>query len=162
MHLFSNSSKLIPSNLLIAFSKFVSQVITGYLPSLILYSFLSLVPPVMKLFSTMQGYISSSEIEKSACSKMILFTVWNAFFAVVLSGSVASQAEVFLDPRHIPERLAVAVPAQVSAHPLVFFRGFCQLCCKVPLWKHLHFHSGLIFHNLRGDIWMDKSIIGDN
>lgn len=70
----------------------------------------------MKVFSTMQGYISHSEIEKSACSKMILFTIWNAFFAIVLSGSVASQAEIFLDPRHIPQRLAVAVPGQVRVH----------------------------------------------
>uniref|UniRef100_A0A1D1XSZ1 Putative membrane protein C2G11.09 n=1 Tax=Anthurium amnicola TaxID=1678845 RepID=A0A1D1XSZ1_9ARAE len=93
---------------------FVSQVITGYLPSLILHMFLSLVPPIMKIFSTMQGYNSHSETEKSACSKMLLFTIWNAFFAIVLSGSIASQAEVFLDPRHIPWRLAVAVPAQAT------------------------------------------------
>ncbi|XP_078430264.1 hyperosmolality-gated Ca2+ permeable channel 2.3 [Wolffia australiana] len=117
---------------------FVSQVITGYLPSLILYAFLSMVPPVMKVFSNMQGYISHSESEKSACSKMMLFTVWNAFFAVVLSGSVASQAEVFLDPRHIPERLAVAVPAQATFFiTYVVTSGWTNLSYEVTRAKPL-------------------------
>ncbi|PQM35289.1 CSC1-like protein [Prunus yedoensis var. nudiflora] len=63
---------------------FVSQVITGYLPSLILLLFLKMVPPVMEFLSSIQGYISNSDIQKSACSK------------------------------NIPSRLAVAVPAQAS------------------------------------------------
>ncbi|KAA8532928.1 hypothetical protein F0562_032955 [Nyssa sinensis] len=66
---------------------FVSEVITGYLPSLILQLFLKLVPPIMKFFSSIQGYISNSEIEKSACNKVL----WN-----------------------IPAKLAVVVPAQAS------------------------------------------------
>ncbi|KAK1306890.1 hypothetical protein QJS10_CPA10g02073 [Acorus calamus] len=93
---------------------FVSQVVTGYLPSLVLHLFLSVVPPIMKFFSTMQGYISHSEIEKSACSKMLLFTIWNVFFANVLTGSISSQIEIFVEPKNIPSTLAVAVPAQAS------------------------------------------------
>ncbi|XP_031491705.1 CSC1-like protein HYP1 [Nymphaea colorata] len=92
----------------------VSQVITGYLPSLILQMFLSIVPPIIKLFSSLRGYISHSQIERSACRKILWFTVWNIFFVNVLSGSVASQLNVFTDPSHIPMRLAVAVPAQAS------------------------------------------------
>ncbi|KAJ0980225.1 hypothetical protein J5N97_008480 [Dioscorea zingiberensis] len=92
----------------------VSQVITGYLPSLILQLCLSVVPPIMKLFSTMQGYISLSEIVKSACNKMLLFTIWNGFFANVLVGSISSQLQIFSDPKNIPTKLAVLVPAQAS------------------------------------------------
>ncbi|URE12336.1 hypothetical protein MUK42_04539 [Musa troglodytarum] len=92
----------------------VSQIVTGYLPSLLLHLVASLVPPIMKLFSAMQGYIAISEIEKSACNKMLLFTIWFLFFANVLTGSVTSQFQIFLDPKTIPERLAVAVPAQAS------------------------------------------------
>ncbi|XP_077224000.1 hyperosmolality-gated Ca2+ permeable channel 2.3 isoform X2 [Tasmannia lanceolata] len=103
--------KLLPFLKSVLTIAFVSQVITGYLPSLILQFFLSLVPPVMKLFSSMQGYISHSEIEKSACYKVLWFTIWNIFFAYVLSGSVLN---VFLDPKNIPSRLAVGVPAQAS------------------------------------------------
>ncbi|PIA57760.1 hypothetical protein AQUCO_00600468v1 [Aquilegia coerulea] len=93
---------------------FVSQVITGYLPSLILQWFLSIVPPIMKIFSSMQGYISNSEIEKSACTKVLWFTIWNVFFANVLTGSAFSTFQFFLDFKDIPQTLAIAVPGQAS------------------------------------------------
>ncbi|KAF3444800.1 hypothetical protein FNV43_RR14493 [Rhamnella rubrinervis] len=92
----------------------VSQVITGYLPSLILQLFLSLVPPIMIMLSSVQGYISFSQIEKSACTKVLWFTVWNIFFANVLSGSALYQVNVFLEPKKIPSILAEAVPSQAS------------------------------------------------
>ncbi|KAK4279399.1 hypothetical protein QN277_011186 [Acacia crassicarpa] len=92
----------------------VSQVITGYLPSLILHLFLSAVPPVMIMLSSLQGYISWSRIQKSACSKVLWFTIWNIFFANVLSGSAFYRVNVFLEPKQIPTILAEAVPAQAS------------------------------------------------
>lgn len=95
---------------------FVSEVITGYLPSLILKMFLSFVPPIMIMLSSMQGYISLSQIEKSACIKVLLFTIWNIFFANVLSGSALYQVNVFLEPNKIASVLAEAVPAQVSRY----------------------------------------------
>lgn len=67
----------------------------------------------MILFSSMQGYISHSQIEKSACKKVLWFTIWNIFFANVLSGSALNQVNVFLEPKEIPRVLAAAVPAQV-------------------------------------------------
>ncbi|XP_062151153.1 CSC1-like protein HYP1 isoform X2 [Alnus glutinosa] len=93
---------------------FVSQVITGYLPSLILQMFLSFVPPIMIMLSSMQGFIAQSQIEKSACIKVLWFTIWNIFFANVLSGSALYQVNVFLEPKKIPSVLAEAVPAQAS------------------------------------------------
>ncbi|XWS44344.1 hypothetical protein CRYUN_Cryun15aG0037100 [Craigia yunnanensis] len=93
---------------------FVSDLITGYLPSLILQLFLSVVPPIMILFSSMQGYISHSQIEKSACTKLLWFTVWNIFFANVLSGSALSIVNIFLEPKKIPSLLGEVVPAQAS------------------------------------------------
>ncbi|CAN1152698.1 CSC1-like protein At1g69450 [Linum perenne] len=95
-------------------SKFISQIITGYLPSLILQLFLKFVPPIMRFLSSIQGYISLSQIEKSACDKGIWFTVWNVFFATVFSGSVFYQLSIVLDPKSIPRKLGVAVPAQAS------------------------------------------------
>ncbi|KAE8673214.1 CSC1-like protein [Hibiscus syriacus] len=93
---------------------FVSEVVTGYLPSLILQLFLTIVPPIMEFLSSIQGYICHSEIEKSACNKVLWFTIWNIFFATVFSGSVLYQVFIFLDPKNIPARLGVAVPAQAS------------------------------------------------
>ncbi|WJX50896.1 hypothetical protein P8452_37142 [Trifolium repens] len=94
--------------------KFVTQVITGYLPSLILQMSLKLVPPVMGFLSSIQGYISHSDIEMSASKKVIWFTVWNVFFATVFSGSVFHQLLIILDLRDITGKLAVSVPAQAS------------------------------------------------
>ncbi|KAJ6902586.1 hypothetical protein NC651_020154 [Populus alba x Populus x berolinensis] len=93
---------------------FVSQIVTGYLPSLILQLFLKIVPPIMEFLSSIQGYISHSEIERSACNKVLWFTVWNIFFATVFSGSVLNQISIVLDPKKIPAKLAVVVPAQAS------------------------------------------------
>ncbi|XAR51708.1 hypothetical protein NMG60_11006421 [Bertholletia excelsa] len=93
---------------------FISQVITGYLPSLILQLFLSFVPPIMLMLSSIQGHIAHSRIERSACNKLVWFTIWNIFFANVLSGSALSQVNVFLEPKEIPRVLAQAVPAQAS------------------------------------------------
>ncbi|GJT56774.1 CSC1-like protein HYP1 isoform X1 [Tanacetum coccineum] len=93
---------------------FVSQVITGYLPSLILKMFLQLVPPVMIMLSSMQGYIAHSQIVKSACNKMLWFTIWNIFFANAISGSVLYRVNMFFEPKEIPIILAVAVPGQAT------------------------------------------------
>ncbi|CAM8879419.1 unnamed protein product [Rhodiola kirilowii] len=93
---------------------YVTSVITGYLPNLILQLFLKIVPYVMKFLTAIEGYISHSEIVKNACNKVIWFTVWNVFFATVFSGSALYQVSIILDPTNIPSRLAVAVPAQAS------------------------------------------------
>ncbi|XP_066357737.1 CSC1-like protein HYP1 [Miscanthus floridulus] len=92
----------------------VTQLVTGYLPSVILHFLSSYVPSIMKLFSTMQGFVSVSGIERSACNKMLRFTIWTVFFANVLTGSVLRQYEIFLDPKELPTKLAVLVPAQAS------------------------------------------------
>ncbi|CAJ1947043.1 unnamed protein product [Sphenostylis stenocarpa] len=76
--------------------------------------FLSFVPPIMIMLSSMQGYISWSQIQKSACTKVLWFTVWNIFFANVLSGSALYRVNVFLEPKEIPRILAEAVPSQAS------------------------------------------------
>lgn len=98
----------------------MSQLVTGYLPSVILHFLSSYVPSIMKLFSTMQGYVCVSGIERSACNKMLRFTIWTVFFANVLAGSVLDQVEIFLKPEEIPSKLAVVVPAQVASALVLF------------------------------------------
>lgn len=92
----------------------VSQIITGYLPSLILQMFLYFVPPIMFVVSSIQGHIAVSEIERSACIKVLWFTIWNIFFANVLSGSALYRVDILLEPKKIPGLLAVAVPGQAT------------------------------------------------
>ncbi|XP_047318301.1 CSC1-like protein At1g69450 isoform X2 [Impatiens glandulifera] len=94
--------------------KAVSEIVTGYLPSLILLLFIKMVPPIMWLFSSVQGYISYSQIMRSASEKVVWFTVWNVFFANVLSGSALNNISIFLDPKSLPYKLGVLVPTQGS------------------------------------------------
>ena len=92
----------------------MTQLITGYVPSVILQIFLYTVPPTMMLFSTLEGPISHSERKKSACCKVLYFTIWNVFFVNVLSGSAISQLNALSSPKDIPMQLAKAVPVQVN------------------------------------------------
>ncbi|KHN29744.1 Putative membrane protein C2G11.09 [Glycine soja] len=94
--------------------KFVMQLVTGYLPSAILVLFLYAVPPVMMLFSTVEGSISRSGRKRSACTKFLYFTIWNVFFVNVFAGSVISQLAVFSSITELPAQLAKAVPVQAT------------------------------------------------
>lgn len=103
--------------------------------------FLSLVPPVMIVLSSIQGYIALSQIEKSACIKMLWFTVWNIFFANVLSGTALYRIDILLEPKRIPELLAVAVPGQVFfiLTVSVSYRNLRKLWNSVILYKNSEF-----------------------
>ncbi|KAM0046032.1 putative calcium-dependent channel, 7TM region phosphate [Helianthus debilis subsp. tardiflorus] len=63
------------------------NLITGYLPSLVLTVFLTIVPPLMMLFSTLEGRVSRSTRKRSACVKVLIFMFWNVYFSNILSGS---------------------------------------------------------------------------
>lgn len=95
-------------------NRYVSQVVTGYLPSLILLLFLLLVPPLMMLFSAFEGSTSHSGRKKSACYKVLYFTIWNVFFVNVFSGSAISQIHTLSSPKELPTQLAKAVPRQAT------------------------------------------------
>ena len=68
----------------------------------------------MMFFSTLEGPVSHSERKRSACCKVLYFTIWNVFFVNVLSGSAISQVNVLSSPKDIPMVLARAVPVQVN------------------------------------------------
>ncbi|XP_022772945.1 CSC1-like protein RXW8 isoform X3 [Durio zibethinus] len=112
--------------------KFMNRLVTGYLPSVILILFLYTVPPTMMLFSTMEGNVSRSERKRSACIKVLYFTIWNVFFVNVLSGSVIRQLSVFSSVRDIPIQLAKAVPTQATFFTTyVLSSGWASLSCEV-------------------------------
>ncbi|XWS25467.1 hypothetical protein CRYUN_Cryun27aG0070700 [Craigia yunnanensis] len=112
--------------------KFMNQLVTGYLPSVILILFLYAVPPTMMLFSTMEGNVSRSLRKRSACIKVLYFTVWNVFFVNVLSGSIIRQLSVFSSVRDIPTQLAKAVPTQATFFTTyVLSSGWASLSCEV-------------------------------
>lgn len=111
---------------------YMTQLVTGYLPSVILQIFLYIVAPIMMLFSTLEGPTSHSERKRSACCKVLYFTVWNIFFANVLSGTVISQLNVLSSPKDIPVQLAKAVPGQATFFiTYVLTSGWASLSSEV-------------------------------
>ncbi|KAL5074627.1 hypothetical protein RYX36_013611 [Vicia faba] len=94
--------------------KFIVQLVTGYFPSVILVLFLIGVGPMMMLLSAVEGPISRSSRKRSACYKVLYFTIWNVFFVNVFAGSVISQLSVFTSITELPSQLAKAVPTQAT------------------------------------------------
>ncbi|ONI19179.1 hypothetical protein PRUPE_3G263200 [Prunus persica] len=78
------------------------------------FPFLKSILNLTVVSEVITGCISFSQIEKSACTKMLWFTIWNIFLANTLSGSVLYRFNIFLEPKKIPGILADAVPAQAS------------------------------------------------
>lgn len=93
---------------------FMKQIVTGYLPSVVLMLFLYTVPPLMMLFSKLEGPTSRSWRKNSASIKVLYFMIWNVFFVNVFSGSVISQLGVFNSFKSVPTQLAKAVPTQAA------------------------------------------------
>ncbi|XP_029128503.1 CSC1-like protein RXW8 isoform X3 [Cajanus cajan] len=124
--------KMLPFLTGILKEKIVNQVVTGYLPSVILVLFLYAVPPMMMFFSAVEGSISRSSRKKSACCKVLYFTIWNVFFVNVFTGSVISQLSVFSSVTDLPSQLAKAVPAQSTFFTTyVLSSGWASLACEV-------------------------------
>ncbi|XP_029128502.1 CSC1-like protein RXW8 isoform X2 [Cajanus cajan] len=96
------------------------------------YRQLWLLPPMMMFFSAVEGSISRSSRKKSACCKVLYFTIWNVFFVNVFTGSVISQLSVFSSVTDLPSQLAKAVPAQSTFFTTyVLSSGWASLACEV-------------------------------
>ncbi|KAJ8561386.1 hypothetical protein K7X08_027576 [Anisodus acutangulus] len=90
----------------------VTQLVTGYLPSVVLILFSYIVPPLMMLFSKMEGSISRSGRKRSACIKVLCFFIWNVFFGNIVSGSVIERLnKIFKDVNNL---LSTAVPSTAT------------------------------------------------
>uniref|UniRef100_A0A1J3K118 CSC1-like protein n=1 Tax=Noccaea caerulescens TaxID=107243 RepID=A0A1J3K118_NOCCA len=113
-------------------NKYLSRIITGYLPSVILVLCFYAVPPLMMYFSTLEGCISRSIRKKSACVKILYFTIWNVFFFNILSGSVIRQLTIFSSVKDLPAQLATAVPTQAGFFmTYCFTSGWAGLACEI-------------------------------
>ncbi|KAL2491730.1 CSC1-like protein [Abeliophyllum distichum] len=91
------------------------SIVTGYLPSVILNSFIYIVPFAMIRMAKLAGYISRSRKDMKACNLVFYFLVGNVFFLSLLSGSLIDQiGQSVFHPRDFPSRLAAAVSAQAD------------------------------------------------
>ncbi|KAM0830021.1 hypothetical protein ACQ4PT_066493 [Festuca glaucescens] len=124
--------------------KYMIQLVTGYLPSVILQIFLYTVPPIMMLFSTLEGPTSHSERKRSACCKVLYFYIWNVFFVNVVSGTVIKQLNFFTSPKDIPVELAKVIPGQAT-----FFVTYVLTSGWASLSSELMQLFGLIWNFIR-------------
>ncbi|KAK3030219.1 hypothetical protein RJ639_038342 [Escallonia herrerae] len=112
--------------------KFMNQLVTGYLPSVILILFLYIVPPLMMLFSAVEGYMSRSGRKRSACLKVLYFYIWNVFFANILVGSVIARLSTLSSPKDVPSLLAKVLPQKAFFFmTYVLTSGWASLACEV-------------------------------
>ncbi|CAA2989577.1 CSC1 RXW8 [Olea europaea subsp. europaea] len=116
--------------------RFMKQLITGYLPSVILMIFLSIVPPIMMVFSTLEGSISRSGRKRSTCIKVLYFVIWNVFFANILTEAAIDHYQDSImklgDPKTIPNQLAKAVPSTATFFvTYVLTSGWASLSCEL-------------------------------
>ncbi|KAL4603849.1 hypothetical protein ACB092_10G152900 [Castanea dentata] len=97
--------------------KYMTLLVTGYLPSLILHLAMSTIPPIMMLFSTLEGSISRSGRQKAACYKVFYFTIWNVFFVNAFVGFLIvyyiNQLGASSSVKDVAAELANAIPRQV-------------------------------------------------
>ncbi|KAG2256734.1 hypothetical protein Bca52824_076028 [Brassica carinata] len=95
-------------------------------------SILYTVPPLMMYFSTLEGCISRSLRKRSACIRVVYFTIWNVFFVNILSGSVIRQLSIFSSVKDLPAQLAKAVPTQAGFFmTYCFTSGWAGLACEI-------------------------------
>ncbi len=87
-------------------------LVEGVLPSVLLFALAWLWPIFLRLFTVWQGAVTHADVDRGMTSKSFLFNVLIAFISTVLSGAVtAGLLEFVNDPAHIPQLLAVKIPA---------------------------------------------------
>ncbi|KAK4559406.1 hypothetical protein RGQ29_008569 [Quercus rubra] len=127
--------------------KYMTQLVTGYLPSLILHLAMSTVPPIMMQFSTLEGYISRSGRQKTACYKIFYFTIWNVFFVNAFVGFlIVYYMGAFSSVKDIAAELANAIPRQVCFFmTYVLSYGWTSLACELMQIFSLFYNLGKRF-----------------
>lgn len=127
----------------------IFDLVTGYLPSAMLTLFIFCVPPLMMIFSAIEGPVARSLRKKSACLKVLYFLIWNVFFANILSGSVLQRFDRITSLKDIPLQLAKGIPSMA-----VFFMTYILTSGWTSLALELMQPISLLLH------WLDKCLFG--
>ncbi|KAK1395964.1 Calcium-dependent channel [Heracleum sosnowskyi] len=134
---------------------FIFDMITGYLPSVMLTLFMYTVPPLMSTLAAVEGPIARSGRKISACRKVIFFIVWNVFFSNILSGSVLERFDNLSSLWDIPLHLANGVPSLA-----VFFMTYVLTSGWTGLASELMQPVVLLCHWLDILLFKGKVVLG--
>lgn len=99
---------------------FVTQILKGVLPGLVLTIFLIILPPLLNLMNRFAGAGSISQMDLMTVSKFFIFQVFATFLFTFFTGTLLAQiADIIEDPSTIVQLLGVAAPQQAT-----FFMSF--------------------------------------
>ncbi|KAJ3172889.1 hypothetical protein HDU87_007725 [Geranomyces variabilis] len=70
--------------------KVVKGIIQGLLPTILVKILFSLLPTILRFFSTFQGAMTKTAQEKTLISQYYFFLLFNVFFIITISGSIFS------------------------------------------------------------------------
>ncbi|XP_017254026.1 CSC1-like protein RXW8 isoform X1 [Daucus carota subsp. sativus] len=134
---------------------FIFDMITGYLPSVMLTVLLLTVPPLMSTLAAVEGPVARSGRKISACRKVMFFIVWNVFFSNILSGSVLERFDTLSSLWDIPLQLANGVPSLA-----VFFMTYILTSGWTGLASELMQPVVLLCHWLDIIFFKGKPVLG--
>jgi hypothetical protein len=102
---------------------FVTQILKGILPSLVLKIFLAILPPVLAAMARFAGAKSVSRVDLSVVANFFVFQVFALFLYQTIGGSGIGQLQQIIDnPSVLVKMLGVSIPQQAS-----FFMSFIAI-----------------------------------
>ena len=105
---------------------FVTQVLQGVLPSVVLKIFLAILPMILNRMNRFTGMVSVSQIDFSTVSKFFVFQVFALFIYSFILGSALSQISAIINrPAELVRLLGVAAPQQATFFMTYAMVGAC-------------------------------------
>ncbi|GBG82443.1 hypothetical protein CBR_g34820 [Chara braunii] len=131
----------------------VNQVLTDFLPGLALKIFLAILPSLLMVMSTFQGYVSNSGIQRSAAEMYYYFMIVNVFFGSIFAGSALNLVNRFKalleNPGDIPMTFGREIPSRapffITYIMLEGWAGFPSEALRVSTLVVFHIKSLLLF-----------------
>lgn len=93
----------------------VSSILQGFLPSLVLLTFLAVLPYLLWAIITRAGHYSKTAADAQLNLMYFLFQLFAVFIFSFISGTALSQLQALLDdPKRVISLLGVSAPQQAS------------------------------------------------
>jgi hypothetical protein len=143
---------------------FVSSLLQGILPGLVLAIFINFIPPIINLCSRLGGTILTSEIDYKLITRFFIFQFFTVFIATVVGGSFLDQITLIAsDPSVIWQILGISLPTTAT-----FFMSYIMIAGLsgaalmmlriVGLLIYVLRHKLAFTQKARSALWEDQSM----
>ncbi|RCI03720.1 hypothetical protein CU098_004658, partial [Rhizopus stolonifer] len=134
-------------------NKILNQIVAGFIPTLGVVIFFSVLPLIFNGLSVIEGFTTRSESEESCFAKQFFFLFFNVLlFITVASTLFKSQKDIFEDPTKIANIFASKLPEVAPFYinytvlqgmmlcpiqllqigPIIVQKFYCWFLCKTP------------------------------